>query len=448
MMGGASSRARPADKEAQLNGIRGAVGAFLLTFLGQADPEIEKLLERLSDDRVEARERAVEALSRLDPSCLPGLRERARILAPEARARLAEAIRRLEVRAGIPGFLPPDRSVTLHLSRRPAREALRELVRLTDLPIDLASCPDGHEVGVDIDRATPLEALAAILRPALLGWQTLNTPDWRGRVRSGRMTATMRIHEVVPYYYRPRPVQYLRAYEISAGVRSWTTTGTSRQEALAITCRIAPGVLPCSESPVRLTCAQDASGRDLLPFLTLERTEGRIMPLGVTCPGGSFRFKRPESCPEAIARLAGMFTLRYPRQVDYLSFKPGGEGAQITGEALGCRMSLVKYARAGRMHTVGLQVSHLDHTPFKGQEFERIDLPFETSEWELLTEGGERLLCRGSSSGFCDRASWTIIFDFLGSKEEAAREIRFPYVATFLEDVVDFELRDVPLSPD
>jgi hypothetical protein len=212
-----------------MSGIRFVLLGLLLASARQ-DPPLDALVEQLSDDRVERREAAVEALARLGPDRLPDLRKRLDGLGPEPKGRLAAAILRIEASVRLLDYLPPYRPVSLNIVRMPARDALKELADRSGLRIDLSTCPPGRDVTVQVDNVPPLQALTEICKAAMLGWMDRNHPDWRGRSRGGP-SAGIRIHEVVPYYYRPMAIEFVRHYRIQASLSTVTTNGHREETA-------------------------------------------------------------------------------------------------------------------------------------------------------------------------------------------------------------------------
>src|SRR5688572_23060857 len=93
------------------------------------DQKIEKILQRLSADDIDARESAVRELSALGPEALPLLKARAGSLEGEARGRVEEACRRIERERNRSVVLPPLRLVTLDAKDKPAKEVLEDIAR-------------------------------------------------------------------------------------------------------------------------------------------------------------------------------------------------------------------------------------------------------------------------------------------------------------------------------
>jgi hypothetical protein len=164
------------------------------------------------------------------------------------------------------------------------------------------------------------------------------------------------------------------------------------------------------------------------------------MSIGRTSGGLSRTFPARTS-PLKLTRLKGSITFRYPCGIRWVSFVDPADGLGKPQDALGCRMSLVKYRRERNSHEVILSVTNIEGNPVKGREIWD-ELPFDYQEVELVTASGERLWstgCGAAGGGF----TWNIQLDMKGSKDEAAKEIRLPWADRFVEDVVDFDLRDV-----
>jgi len=421
-----------------MSGIRVVLLGLLLASARQ-DPSLDALVEQLSDDRVERREAAVEALARLGPDRLPELRKRLEGLDPEPKGRLAAAILRIEDSVRVLEFLPPYRPVSLDLVRMPARDALKELADRTGLPIDLSTCPAGREVTVRVENVPPLQALTEICKAAMLGWMDRSPTDWRGRGRWGP-PSRIRIHEVVPYYYRPRAIQYVRHYRIQCHLSTVNHTDGTAKKQLSLTIEPAAGVRPHSVSGVRLTEATDEAGQDLLAGLSSKSEGFSTQTLGKTS-GGMSRTFPAQTSPQKLTRLKGSITFRYPCGIRWVSFVNPADGLGKPQDALGCRLSLQKYRREGSCHEVILSIINIEGNPVKGREIWD-ELPFDYQEVELVTPSGERLWsksCGAAGGGF----TWQIHLDMRGSKDEAAKEIRLPWADRFVEDVVEFDLRDV-----
>jgi len=420
-----------------MSGIRTAVLTLLLASAGQ-DPSLDSLIEQLSDDRVELREAAVESLVRLGPARLPDLRKRLDGLPAEPKGRLAAAIARIEESVRLLEYFPPYRPVSLHLTKVPARDALKELADRTGLPINLSTCPAGREVTVQVENLPPLQALTEVCKAAMIGWQN-SAVDWRGR-QSGSQPAGIRFHHVVPYYYRPMAIQFVRHYKVSAHLSTVNYTDGVVKKQLSLAVQPAAGVRPHSVSGIRLTEATDEKGQDVLANLPSGGAGFATLRIGRT--GASYSKSFPAaSPPEKLTQLKGTVTFRYPREVRWVRFRNPGDGAGPPETAWGCQLSLLKYERKGTSHEVVLGITGLVNPKFKARDVDE-DLPFDYQEVELVTASGERLTSSGCT-GFGGDAGWEIHLGMKGTKDEAAVEVRIPWADKFIEDEVQFDLRDV-----
>src|SRR5947207_3273881 len=100
-----------------------ALALALLLCAAQDDlsKKIDDIVPRLSDDSIDVRDRAVQALVDLGPSAIPLLRKRAAELGAETQGRLIEACNRIESRNTLAKYLPPLKKVTLEWENKPAR---------------------------------------------------------------------------------------------------------------------------------------------------------------------------------------------------------------------------------------------------------------------------------------------------------------------------------------
>ncbi len=109
-------------------------------------------------------------------------------------------------------------------------------------------------------------------------------------------------------------------------------------------------------------------------------------------------------------------------------------------EGLGGRFVLRGYERRGTEHHVDLDMAILDgRAVLRGLEN---GIPFDTSEIELLTVSGESVSNHGVG-GMGSESSMRMIFDFRSKADEAAAEVRIPWADEFVDDEVEFALRDI-----
>jgi len=333
---------------------------------------------------------------------------------------------------------PPYRPVSLNVTKVPVRDALKDLSDRTGLPMNLSTCPAGREVTVQVENVPPLQALTEVCKAAMIGWTDRTPIDWRGR--GGSPVGGIRFHQVSPVYYRPMAIQYVRHYRIQAYFTTTDYTSGAQGRWLHLSVEPAAGVRPHSVTGIRLTEATDENGQDVLPKLPSKGVAFSTLGIGRTQAGYS-KVIPAEATPQKLARLKGSVTFRYPREVKWVKFPNPADGAPAPVTALGCRMSATGYTRKGNSHEFVLSVTPLEGGPIKGSDPET-NLPFDFQEVELVTASGERLVSNGYS-GAGGKGTMGIVLTMKGSKDEAATEIRIPWAETFIEDVVEFDLRDV-----
>lgn len=338
-----------------------------------------------------------------------------------------------------PDHLPPYRPVTLHVKGQTPREAMRLLAEQTGLPIKLDTIPERPPMTIDLTGETPLQALQSLCRASTLGYFVEAAPDWRGRLRSPKLSG-IRIHEVTPYGNRPNPVAWVRHYRIDAA-----SFNESRQQGknvftyrVSIAC--APGTRPHSASSLELTAAEDKEGRDLLPLFD-PPVKGAWSTLGVGAMGCSriltLRTKDADAPP--IGRLAGRLTFRYPKEVQWIRFPGPAESVETTVKRTGYEFTLMKYAHDRGAHEFVLKLLRLDGEKLTVNDLE-YGRPFDLREIELWTVGGKRL----ESSSYCASSGGSVAhmgFGMGGPADDPAAELRIPWAENFVEDVVDFELK-------
>ena len=423
-----------------MSGMRAAVLALLLVAARQEDTaSLDTLIDRLSDDRVEVRDAAVSALGRLDLSAVPELERRLQGLEPEPRLRLQEAVKRIQERFRILEYLPAYKSVSLRLEKASPLEALRALQERTGLPIDFDHLPVGRPVTLDLVDQTPLQALHAICREAMLGWELDGILDWRDRAH-GTPPGRIRIHWVTERYHRPMANAFVRHYRVHATCDDGEQALHGTQQAISLQIQTAPGVRPHSVSTLKLIALTDERGNDLLPSAVMSKEGFNRLSVYSREVTARIRFSRPPGSLVRIGRLAGRMTFRYPKRVRWVRFRPLAPPFGQVTEGLGFRFILRGYEHRGTEHHVDLDMASIaGRTVLRGLED---GIPFDSSEIELLTASGESVSSRGAS-GMGNASIMRMVFDFRSKGDEAAAEVRIPWADEFVDDVVEFELRDI-----
>jgi len=235
-------------------------------------------------------------------------------------------------------------------------------------------------------------------------------------------------------------IQYVRHYRIQAYFTTVNYTTGAKALQLSLYVEPAAGVRPHSVTGIRLTEATDEKGQDVLSRLPSKGIAFSTLGIGRT-QGYYAKAIPAEMAPQKLARLKGSVTFRYPREVHWARFPNPGDGRLDPVTALGCRLSVGAYTRERKSHEFMLNVTPLEGGPVKGSDPET-NLPFDFQEVELVTASGERLFSSGYS-GSGGNGTMSILLRMTGSKDEATAEIRIPGADSFVEDVVEFDLRDV-----
>lgn len=427
----------------------------VLALQGDLEKKIDELVGRLDDDRIDAREAAVQALVELGPAAVPLLKNRIEKLDLESKGRVEDAVRSIEAREAMSQSLPPLRRVTLALKDRPVREALVEIRKQTGLPFDFTEASVDAAISVALKDATPLEALDEVCR---LGGQlsyAVSGQDDYNRLTGERIPREPRIR-FSNGDAREYPAFYVRHYRLRVTQISLTRTNTfakagQKQSSAYLTLDAVwpPDVKPDGVTEFRITELKDDQGRSLLmqegaaagrmprQFGRVRRTRGYDSTVNETVP-----FKYPEADARKIAVLKGEVSLRFPKETRMIVFDKLAESRGKTVDVGGAKVTLKDYQDKGTSHLIELQVT--GRIGGAGGTGSWDALPFSYEDVEITTESGARLES-GSMSGSGDGKSYTLKLDRRATKPEPVKEVRIPCVLSHFQDDFKFELKDIPL---
>lgn len=435
--------------------------AFLFCAASPQDDElsrkIDEIVPRLSDDSIDVRDRAVQALADLGPAAIPLLKQRAGELGPETSGRLLEACARIESRNTLAKSLPPLKRVTLDWENRPARDAVEEIGRRTGLAVDPSSglgAAGDASVTFSLKEATPVEALDELCRRAGLTWRAYDEDSFDARRRAptaARGTPRIHLQPGKPVEY---PATYVRHYRARVTTISMTRTNTfqanSANAQLHLDFSWAPDVKPDSLHSFRITELQDEHGRSLLQeenerFRGRIRTTRRFRPRDPSTQSQYVAFKFPEADARKIAVLKGTAVFTYPQEIRILSIPKPAEAAGKSVELNGLTITLKEFQEKGSGHSLTLVVTGKFQGP--GETFDDDgfgSLPFSYQDVELVTGAGDVLRQQGMS-GRGDGATYTWTLDFEGDKASGVKEVRINCVLRRFHDEAAFEIRDIAL---
>lgn len=420
--------------------------------------KIEEIIPHLSDDSIDVRDRAVQALVDLGAPAVPLLRKRAGELGEETRGRLIEACARIESKNTLAQYLPPLRKVTLEWENRPAKDAFDEIARRTGLLIDSSGAGADGAVTFSFKDAWPLEAIDEVCRRAGLSARTADDDFFGIRRRSPvpRGAPRLVIQNGKPVDY---PAAYVRHYRARVTQVSMTRTNTfqvnTSNAQIALDLGFAPDVKPDGMASFKVTEIKDDQGRSLL-LQENDRLRGRIRTSmrgryrGRDMGGYSqyFTFKYPEADAKQISVLRASAVFSYPQEVRTLSFDKPAEAQGKAIELSGLTITLKEFQPKGTGYSMTLVMTGRYQGPRDadgaGDDDEPNNLPFSYEDVELVTEGGEPLRSQGMS-GRGDGTTYTWQLDFGGEKASPAKEIRIFCVLRRFNDEAVFELKDIAL---
>jgi hypothetical protein len=415
---------------------------------------IEEIIPRLSDDAIDVRDGAVQALADLGPAALPILRKRAAELGGETKGRLIEACGKIESRNTLAKFLPPLKRITLDWENKPAREALDEVSRRTGLVVETAGANLDGAITFMLKDASPIQALDEICRQASLTWRN-GDDDVFGRRRGAAARSTPRVllHNGKNAEY---PASYVRHYRMRVTQVSLTRTNTfqASQSTAQMTLDLSwpPDVKPEGVVSFKVTELRDDQGRSLLPEEN-ERARLRARAMSRRYRGrdsGSssqyVAFKFPDADAKRLS-LKGTSVIAFPQELRTIAFPNPAEAAGKSIELNGLTITLKDYQEKGTVRSVTLEMSGRYNGPRDveaGEDEDFGNLPFSYEDVELVSEAGDPMRSQGMS-GRGDGKTYTWQLDFDGDKAGVAKEIRIPCVLRRFLDEAVFEIKDIAL---
>ena len=416
---------------------------------------IDEIIPRLSDDSIDVRDRAVQALADLGPAALPVLRKRAAELGGETQGRLLEACGKIESRNTLAKFLPPLKRITLDWENKPAREAVDEFSRRTGLVVESAGAALDGAITFSLKEASPIQALDEICRHAGVSWRNADD-DVFGRRRGAAVRPTPRIlfHSGKTAEY---PAAYVRHYRVRVSQVSLTRTNTfqASQSTAQMNLDVSwpPDVKPEGLVSFKVTELRDEQGRSLLPeenernrLLRARAMRSRLRGRDMGSSSQYFAFKFPEADAKTLS-LKGTAVLSFPQEVRTIAFPNPAESAGKAIELNGLTITLKDYQEKGTVRSVTIEMSGRYNGPRDGDAGDDEDfgnLPFSYEDVELVSESGDPMRSQGMS-GRGDGRTYTWQLDFDGDKVGVAKEIRILCVLRRFHDEAVFEIKDIAL---
>ena len=145
--------------------MRSLISVLLLALFGQ-DPAVRELLQKLEDDRVEAREKAQKDLAALGESVIPHLREvvESERSSGELKLRAAAAIREIELGVKAAKVYREPARMTVRAAEDALRDVLDDLSRQAGVPIESSAVDNTARITLEAKDVTLMEALDLICR--------------------------------------------------------------------------------------------------------------------------------------------------------------------------------------------------------------------------------------------------------------------------------------------
>jgi hypothetical protein len=419
--------------------------------------KVTDLVAKLSDDSIDARERAVKELADLGPSAIPILRKAMARLDGEVRGRLEEAIKAIEAQDTLSRTLPPLKTVTLDHRNRPAKEALEEIARQAGLSVQFEGEVGKEPLSIALKDATPLQAIDEVCRkhgqllPRMNGVEEEATGLRPATPGAGRKIAFM----AAPFVNFP--VTYVRHYRARVTEVSLTRVnnfqGAQSTGNVQVELHWPPNVAPKSTLKFEITALSDDKGRSLLLEKKEEDGDRRITSLHQSGmepeTQETFEFKYPEPDATRIALLRGRFVLAYPKETKTLVFEKPAESKGKCLELHGLKVTLDDYQEKGTEVTIRISAAGRYSGPADpakrdaDQESVESRLPFSYEDVEPVTLSGAPL-SQSAMSGGSSEDAYTMMLTFSSDKPQSLREIRIPCVLVHHLDEVKFELKDIP----
>lgn len=385
------------------------------------EPSLQDLLRRLDDDRIEAREQALEALAARGPAILPDLERAMAGATDERRIRLADAARRIRTRERLSKVMPDPVPVTLEARNRTVRDVAAALARAARTPIDASAVPEDRRISLSVRGAPLWKALESL---CLAGGELSYEPRPEGVLLTPEPLAP------VPRAVGDRFAVHLASLSVDAG---GSLAGGDRYETTTAVFQLgwSKGTAPWRVT-ARLERMLDDRGGDLLrddePVVYTDAAAAGS--LGFQAPLGAGRGPAPGA--EKLSVLEAVFEVDFILRRMTLRVDDLRAGAVREGDLLGARVKASQHE--AETFVVNLQL----YT----REGDVAEVP--VSGLRLRDSTGEERAA-GSLSRIedADGLSYTATFDLPDGRAPAWISVDLP--AETHTERVRVELKDVPL---
>jgi hypothetical protein len=426
------------------------IALLLLGLLGMQEPDVEALLKQLEDESIEVREKAASALVDLGDKAEALLGQRLDGAQGEIRVRYEAILKSIERRRKLRSVLPPVDRFSFQARNRALPDVLAEMCEKAGATLNRDGLPE-KLITLDLRDVTLLEAFEAVCRQAG-SMYVLETPPFEGKTDRTLYRPRLSIRFVAA----PLPkADFIRHYRIRpAGIsvfrNSWFA-GSDRGTSVTLGIQWAPHVRPARIGRAEILAVTDDRGRSLLPKTGLRSPHAGFSARLDTRPFDEYTLgvqglNYPEPDARSIASLKGKLVMQYLLAEETLLFDNPAKDVGQTRERAGVSIRLNEFRVAGGEAFIDLGITGRikDTSPEKPPGWRPGPVDPETGI-RLKLSVGTFAAYRGGSHGPIGRDdTWRITTRYaVGTAEIESLQIEVNQ--TFLEDVVEFELKDIPL---
>ena len=408
------------------------------------DPDVDALLKQLSDESIEVREKASVLLMELGPKIEERLKAEALTAQGEPKSRIEVILGAIARRRMIEVVMPPVRPVSLEATDRPLKEVLEEFSAKSGFSLKVGDT-GAKLVTVRLRGAPPVEALDAICRAARVGYGCPRSPDFS--IDASRQPADIWVegrYSEVPRAFAGR----FGVYAASLGVtRSTDFDGATGSTNLVLGAFWPAEVRPRARPFLEITSAIDDRGASLLERDKAAPTQAVSLPelRGIPLYRSTSRawLKGPSPGASRIASLKGRIKTRFFVQ-HYLVFDSPAGDRKLTYD--GVVLELKDFTHAGDDVRFKLEISGFrrptgqaeSRWTFNGRM--RVD-----ADMIVLKADGDLEHRPSEGTSGPTETGWRCNYYFKGVQSQVSA-IRIEVDGVMIDDVVDFELKDIPLQ--
>jgi len=413
-----------------------------LLLVSAQDPDIEALLNSLSDESIEVREKAVTALIGLGVKAEEKVKARMIAAAGEVRARCELILARIARQKRVDAALPPLKRVTIHAKDRRLKEVLQEIHAQTGWPLEFAELDD-ISVTVRVKDGTPFEAITAVCKSAGLGY-VISTVSPKATKAAPPGTEPAIWFKPEGYAEAPRHFAGHFVVEMIAVHLTRRTRFAAPERSAHMSMQLAwpPGVMP-DAALLDISSIVDDKGRSLYQrptYASYGQSDPGFPGRIPTATLASADFKHPED-DAATVSVKGSAILVFAGEDRYLAFEAKEEAYGKPKEMAEMVAELRGIKDENGVTTVTIAYKGQPKSPLPGMIRYRGTLS--TRLFQVRLEDGTTAV--SNHTGQRHEASFSVMelnFQNLASKITAVEVLA---ETVYHEERFDFEFRDIPL---